>query len=303
MKLSVCSGGYTRFFIHDSSEALRYYASLGYQAIDLSIDNAYEGLLDDPDGSHAKTIKKVAKECNLLLYQAHAPGANEPTNPKLAKDIAKAIEVCGYLDIENLVIHPFMVDDVSQAIPLNVEYFSQFIPLLDKTGVKLCAENLGNFNDVRHYFKTAEMLNALVEIFGKKYMKVCWDTGHGNLTNQDQYENVTKIGDNLGCVHVHDNYYPIFVPGEQYAFDAHNFPLFGNINFDAFIQALIDIGYKGTFNLETDTPNRRGHRDFVYNGEVTLKLKPIPFEIRRKSDEMLFYIGKYMLETYGLWED
>ncbi len=303
MKLSVVSGGYTRFFIPDTCEALKYFANLGYQAIDLSLDGPYEKATKETGFEYTKQIQKTAKECNLLLYQAHAPASTDPNNQDIIKAISRSIEVCGFLGIENLVVHTIPTETKEEAIPVNVAYFSQFIPLLEKTGVNFCIENLGNFNDIHHYFKTADALNELVDNFNHKNFKICWDTGHGNLTNLDQYENVTKIGSRLGCVHVHDNYYPIFVPGEQYAFDGHNFPLFGNINFDAFIQALIDIGYKGTFNLETDTPNRRGHRDFVYKGEVTLKLKPIPFEIREKSDELLFTIGKYMLQRYNLWEE
>lgn len=308
MKLSVLTGGYTHFFIRDIGNLINYYGDLGYQALDLSLDSPYErDLYSNEIGIMvAKRIKTVMKSRGMTFCQAHAPikaYLHQVTDADDA-DLRRCIEICEYLEIPSLVVHLLHVKDATpeEFVKKNIEYYEKFLPDLDRHGVDLCFENIGNFIEKDCYCGNADELLKVIDTMNHKHIHACWDTGHANLYNLDQYPNVKKLGSHLRAVHIHDNHYPISTPDGEFTPDAHNFPLFGNINFDAFIQALIDIDYKGGFSLETDTPNRRGHRDFVYNGEPTLNLKPIPFEIRKMADQMLFEIGKYMLKTYNLWE-
>ena len=308
MKLSVLTGGYTHFFIRDICDLIDYYADMGYGALDLSLDSAYDPeLLSEKDWlMPAKRIKQKMKTRKMFFCQAHAPivsylhNATDDDERKLRQ----CIRVCSYLGIKSLVVHLLHVKDSTPETfrEKNIEYYNRFLPMLDEYDVDICFENYGHFLEKDSYCCSADDLLAVINGMDSTHIHACWDTGHANLRRLDQYENVTKLGDHLRAIHVHDNHYPISEPDGMFSPDAHNFPLFGNINFDSFIQALIDIDYKNAFSIETDTPNRRGHLDFFHNGELTLNLKPIPFKIRRKSDELLFEIGKYMLETYGLWE-
>lgn len=308
MKLSVHTGGYTHFFIRDLCDLIDYYADLGYQALDLSLDSAYDAaIMSDKDWQMpAKRIKTKMRARNMVFCQAHAPIGGY-IHLKTEKDDAamrQSIKVCSYFGIKSLVVHLLHVKDSTQEqfIEENVKFYSRFLPMLDEYDVDFCFENLGHFLEKDLYCSSADQLLNVINAFPSKHIHACWDAGHGNLTRQDQYASVVKLGDHLRAVHIHDNLYPISEPNGIYTPDMHNFPLFGNVNFDAFIHGLVDIGYKNAFSFETDTPNRRGHKDFFYNGELTLNLKPIPFRIRSMADEMLFEIGKYMLETYGLWE-
>ncbi len=308
MRLSVVTGGYTHFFIRDLAELIDYYADLGYGALDLSLDCEYDGdLLSESKWLMiAKRVKQRMKTRDMFFCQAHAPlgGYIDRANENSEKALRQCIKVCSYLGIKSLVVHLMHVRGCTPEsfVEKNVEYYSRFLPMLDEYDVDLCFENLGHALEKDLYCFNADQLLNVINAMDSKHAHACWDTGHANLTRQDQYKEVTKLGGHLRAVHIHDNLYPINEPDGMYTPDAHNFPLFGNINFDAFMQALIDIDYKNAFSIETNTPNRRGHVDFFYKGELTLNLKPIPFRIRRMADEMLFEIGKYMLETYGLWE-
>ena len=309
MKLSVVTGGYTHFFIRDLCDLIDYYADLGYGALDLSLDCAYDSALMSEENwlMPAKRIKQKLKTRNMVFCQAHAPigGYLHTANENTEKALRQCVRVCSYLGIKSLVVHLWHVKGCTpdSFVKDNIEYFNRFLPMLDEYDVDFCFENYGHALEKDAYCFTADQLLKVINGMDSTHIHACWDTGHANLTRLDQYKEVTKLGDHLRAVHIHDSLYPISEPDGLFCPDMHNFPLFGNINFDAFIQALIDIDYKNAFSLETDTPNRRGHIDFFYNGELTLNLKPIPFRIREMADEMLFEIGKYMLETYGLWEE
>jgi len=308
MKLSVHTGGYTHFFIRDLCDLIDYYADLGYTALDLSLDSPYDAaLLSENDWlMPAKRIKAKLKTRNMVFAQAHSPmgGYIENVTEKDEEILRRSIRACGYFGIESLVTHLFHVKDCTPEtfVEKNVGFYGRFLPELKEYGVNFCFENLGGFTEKDMYCGTADELLTVINRMNGDHVGACWDTGHANLQRLDQYENVVKLKGVLGAVHIHDNLYPFKEPDGLFTPDSHNFPLFGNVNFDAFIQALIDIDYKGAFSMETDTPNRRGHNDFFHNGELTLNLKPIPFKIRRMADEMLAEIGKYMLTTYGLWE-
>ncbi|MCQ2436457.1 MAG: sugar phosphate isomerase/epimerase [Clostridia bacterium] len=308
MKLSIMTGGYTHFFIQDLGGVIDYYGRLGYQALDLSLDSAKydQEFYSDNWKKLANRVRARMNVNNMVFGQAHAPivAYLDKATDDDAFRLERCIEICGYLNIPSLVVHLLHVRGCTPEsfVAENVAYYSRFLPLLDKYNVDICFENIGNFLEKDIYCGDADELLRVINTMDHPHIHACWDTGHANLYNLDQYPNLIKLGDHLRAVHIHDNHYPITTPDGEFTPDAHNFPLFGNINFDAFIQGLIDIDYKGTFSIETDTPNRRGHRDFVYNGVTQVNLKPIPFRIRRMADEMLAEIGKYMLETYGLLE-
>lgn len=308
MRISVVTGGYTHFFIQDLCDLIDYYADMGYTALDLSLDSKYDAvLLSENWKMPAKRVKAKMTQCGMIFGQAHAPivAYIDQAGDEFDRQLKQCIILCGYFGIPSLVVHLFHIKGCTREsyVEENVKYFSRFLPLLDEYGVDLCFENLGGYTEKDSYCFDADDLLKVINAFSHPHIHACWDTGHANLTRLNQYENVVKLGDHLRAVHIHDNLYPISEPDGLFTPDGHNFPLFGNVNFDAFIQALIDIDYKGTFSTETDTPNRRGHRDFSLNGEPTLNLKPIPFKIRKMADEMLFEICKYMMQMYGLWEE
>lgn len=307
MKLQIISSGYTRFFMPNIGDIIDYYADLGYQGLDLGLDSSYDSkLFSDNWEMYAKYIKNKMKVRGMEFGQAHAPclSYSYEISQKYTDLLTQSIKLCSYLDIKALVVHLMHVKDCDEKTfyEVNYNYFSQFLPLLDEYNVDLCFENLGTNIEKDMYCATADQLLTMISYFDSEHIHACWDTGHGNLTRQNQYDSIKKLGDHLKAIHVHDNLYPISYPDGLFTPDMHNFPLFGNINFDAVINALLEIHYKGNFSIETDTPNRRGHVDFIQNGSETLNLKPIPFRIRKMADEMLFEIGKYMLETYSLWE-
>ena len=66
--------------------------------------------------------------------------------------------------------------------------------------------------------------------------------------------------------------------------------------------ALIDIGYKGTFNFETNVPVKTVRYSFEYQGEIVRKLEKLPMDLVKQIHTLLYNIGKHMLETYDIYE-
>lgn len=311
MKMSLHTCGYTHHFMLDLCECIDYYADLGYQALDLSIDASVPGMTEyrmvneDNWKPIAMRVKAKMQQRGLVFCQAHSPiVAYAPASEVDDKKLIRCIEICGYFGIKSLVVHMLHVHGCTPEsfVKTNVEYYSKFLPYLDEYNVDICFENYGYWGEADCYCFSADELLKVINTMNHPHIHACWDTGHGNITRQLQYESVVKLGNHLRAVHVQDNLYPIKEPDGKFTPDMHMIPLFGNVNFDGFIQGLIDIGYKGGFSMESDIPNRRGHVDFIRNGSSQLLLKPIPFKLRKMADELQAETGKFMLQMYGLWE-
>ena len=79
---------------------------------------------------------------------------------------------------------------------------------------------------------------------------------------------------------------------------------FCTVNWDAIMQGLKDINYKGTFSFETPATHCMKRRpEFIYNGEVVNTLAVPSFEVWRDATKLLHTIGKSMLEAYGMYEE
>jgi len=97
--------------------------------------------------------------------------------------------------------------------------------------------------------KTGDNINEILELvkkFNSKYLGICLDTGHCNITSSlYHHANVVdclpKIKDYLCHLHVHDNL------GKN---DEHLLPYEGSIDWEGFMNALKCIEYKGTFMFE-----------------------------------------------------
>jgi len=86
----------------------------------------------------------------------------------------------------------------------------------------------------------------LVKKFNSKYLGICLDTGHCNITSSlyhhsNVFECLPEIKDYLCHLHIHDNF------GKD---DEHSLPYEGNINWKEFLNSLKNIGYKGIFMFE-----------------------------------------------------
>ncbi len=308
MKLSATNGPLYHFYPggDDLHATLAHVKNAGFRYVDLSFWSRYE----NPDSRYFHTENQILADeykreldaLGLTAIGSHEPWVRMPLGEEeiLRRDIL-SIDLAGKIGIPTMTVHTLLEDHMSreELMACNAAHFRDLIPYAEKANVRLLVENLswdGKMPDA--HIKNADDLNELLDRIDHPLFGVCWDTGHANLSDLEQYSNLTKLGSRLETLHVHDNY------GGNASGDLHQFPFFGNINWDAVMNALIDINYKGYFNFEVDNPVRRwGGLNFVQNEKEVHALAMMSPALRRKCEKMQYTVGKYMLETYGVFEE
>jgi sugar phosphate isomerase/epimerase len=157
-----------------------------------------------------------------------------------------------------MVVHPFKLQyklgmEAEKAVTL--KFFMDLIPTLKEHGVRVCVENLyesvggriteGTCADPMDAIDYVDVLN---QVAGEEMFGICLDTGHLQLTHRDPAEYIRTVGSRLKIFHLHEN------NGTE---DLHNLPFsFGSepdcgTDWQAFVEALADIGFDGTLSFET----------------------------------------------------
>jgi sugar phosphate isomerase/epimerase len=82
----------------------------------------------------------------------------------------------------------------------------------------------------------------------------------------------------------------------------------GTVNHDEIINALIDVGFKGYFTLECDSSLRRynkftGNRKRFLAKSVDAKLSEPQLFMQRHIEAMMYETSKWMLDSYGIFEE
>ena len=307
MKLSQTNGPILHFYNGDEYSSLLHLKNAGFKYVDISLWSRYTSgsrYFTESNDVLADEYKRILDELELIPVQSHEPFGNSMGNDGGAfyfKKTPLSIDLAGKIGIPSITLHPGL-----EIVPMsreeymekNVEIFKKLIPYAEKYGIRLLIENVGWKVDGIH-LSTADDLNEIIDRLDHPLFGVCWDTGHANLCDLDQYAELKKLGSRLGGLHVHDNYGGKRTPG----CDLHQFPYWGNVNFDGVISALLEIGYTGTFNFEVDNPVRRnGAVPFVKDGVEQKKLEMMSPELRLGMETFLFAIGKQMLEKYDCFE-
>lgn len=252
------------FFIYEDDgsynayrEDLRHYAALGFRNLDAifcSAANPSSPLRTDRWQDWAKAMRQEAEDLGITFVQAHMPYYNfcHPVTGIIedTEEIARRSIVCAQiLGAKWTVSHPatdFAASMTEISRRKNVEYFSRHLEFAEKYGMGICIENMADFPGQgykRSYCAQVEELCELVDTLGNKYSNVgvCWDFGHANLVYGDQVPCLRYLSHRLKVTHVHDN------RGE---FDEHRPPYLGNVNWEAIMPTLKEIGYQGDFSFE-----------------------------------------------------
>lgn len=271
---------------------LKLLADAGYDALDISMFS----MCCDPEcvwqqedyREHAAALRKKCEDYGMYFNQGHSPFSykfNEEGvfENRFMPDTIRSIEVAGLLGVRNLVVHPlhhFVYAGHAQEIfEKNMEFYRSLIPYAEAAGVKISLENMWQRDPIRKYIvddtlaDPAEMnayideLNSFSPVFN-----ACLDIGHVVLVGRDPAEVIRTIGGRLEALHVHDN---------NYLADQHTVIGHGRIDYNAVIQALHDIGYKGEFTYEADA--------FFANFE----LAEFPLAAKFMQDVGRYWISKY----------
>ena len=286
MELSLAYELYLKPHLVDTDTAMKLVSEAGFRYVDMSVGpfcRLGDAPFLQPDWQrHAENTVKTAEKYGITMKQAHCLLFNymdkQAPDYQLLTDInLHLMDVCKELGVEYFVLHPGVaVGAVSTTESLNqsAEWISLFAEKAEKTGVKVCIENIFDTLEGDRLWHTfgvyADELVALADKIGSDKVGFCWDTGHAHIGRVDQRRSIGILGDRLWTTHVHDN-------RGQYSCDLHLPPFYGSIDWQSVMQGLKDVNYKGTFNFE-------------------LEPHTLPFDMMGAEFKTLYHKGERLLE-------
>lgn len=226
----------------------------GFTAMDYSFIDTDAPLFCADDAAFDAALRaqrQQIEEAGITVYQTHGPWRYPPRDflPEERQErfekMARAIHGTALLGAKYIVIHPLMPfgtggdQDAAELLRINVDFFRRLCAVAEKEGVFICLENMP-FSDFP-LSSPWQILDAVKKI-DHPCMRVCLDTGHCVVKNEDLGEAVRLLGREYLCtLHVHDN------NGRS---DQHLLPYHGKADWDGFALSIREIGYQGVLSLE-----------------------------------------------------
>ena len=221
----------------------------GFDGLDLSFYwKAAPALCGDDYREKALEIKNALAKHGLSCTQAHAPfdflyGMKQDDSCFEYLSIKRAIEACGIIGIDHIVVHGVKVPAPACSrmnMEYNYNYYKTFEPLCKKFGVKIAVENL------MASFTYPDLLNDILKQLDSPYFVGLVDVGHAWLRGGIQPAEFIRQMDKgvVKGLHIQDTH------GMELGVDEHLVPYMANIDFAELIKALKEYGYDGEFTME-----------------------------------------------------
>lgn len=208
--------------------------------------------------SFVRRLKQIGLDNGIVCNQSHAPF---PTDiPQVHSYLKRAIECTAEVGAKICVIHP-----ANNASPEeNAQMYLELLPFAKEHSVKLAAENMWNWNADRTHSvfaacATAESFCDHLDAVNDDYFVACLDIGHAEMrgSGSGAVRMIHALGHRLQALHLHDN---------NLLLDSHQLPYTMDIDFDAVLSALKEIGYCGDLTLEVDQFLPTYYPDDVFTG-------------------------------------
>ena len=304
MKIATTTGDFEHYCASDE-ERIRELHRAGFRYIDLSLYSL------TPDSPYLQTgwreyvlgLKELAHGLGMQFVQAHSQGGNplsdDPAHVDfLLRATLRSIEICELLGIKNTVVHNGFAKELSKEewFVRNKAFYEQLFPAMERCGVNVLCENSTRANMKEMYFiNSGRDMREFIEYVDHPLVHGCWDTGHANCEGE-QYDEIMAIGDELYAIHYNDNH------GAK---DEHLAPFLGQLNHDEVMCALTDVGFDGYFTLECSSSLVRYNQ---WTGkrrrfEQSSRLREPQLFMQRHLEAMMHETAKWMLESYGLFEE
>ncbi len=191
----------------------------------------------------ARRLRQVGEDCGIHCNQSHAPF---PVRISAIRDLLKrAIECTAIAGGDICVIHP----DNNKTAEENAEMYLELLPFAKEHGVRMATENMWNWNNEENHAAPAACSHhddflAHIRAVNDPYLVACVDIGHAEMKGLDTSAPVMlrTLGEHVQALHLHDN---------DCWHDSHQRLFTEQIDFDAVVKALKEIGYKGYLTLES----------------------------------------------------
>lgn len=248
-------------------EAMQTIKLAGFDGLDFPI-SVYSRPLDSPlRGENwrqwTREVRHRAEDLQLPILQAHASWEQlipEDMHYEAPYEIyTRTMEACHLLGCKRLIFHPVLylhriaTEQMKYDImDWNVRWFTELLPLAKEFDIEIELENTFDYRRVQlpgdppfTYTSALDML-ILRNRLASDRVQICLDTGHANIYRQDIPGMIRTYGEHLHTLHLNDNY-GLIQPVYE---DLHLFPGYGRIEWQPIFDALREIGYPYTLNIE-----------------------------------------------------
>ncbi len=203
--------------------------------------------------------REILDRAGITVEQTHAPYNRYGAHPdELFEEYYRRLfEASKIMGAKYVVVHADeyrTVDhyDEKEIEDFTYDYLAPHVEYAVKNGMIVAIENVFEdnirrrpaFDGKSRYTSRLHELKNIIARFNDSSVKCCWDFGHANCAfgKVKMLDAMKEMGQLICCTHVHDNYY-----GK----DLHLLPFLGEIDWEAHMAALKEIGYKGKLSFET----------------------------------------------------
>jgi sugar phosphate isomerase/epimerase len=310
MKIATTTADFKDYVARDDvAGAIKLLAKCGFRHLDISLDQAFfdgSAMCSENWREWAEGIRRAGVDYGVDFVQAHASDGCfvlGPERDRRLRMLKREMEICRILGIPGMVVHAVYSQDNSREefMEANVNFYRELLPTAEETGVRIYTENTCRQNCPTYFLFDSTDLNELRQrLDNHPLFGFCWDVGHANCHPVDQYEAIMTMGEGLMAVHVHDS---------NFGCDMHLAPLTGTTSYDAVINGLLDVGFKGYFTLEafsipipfTFCNCHRKH--FTHKSPEFERLMMLPLEFKLRSETLMLDTVRYMLDVYNCLEE
>ncbi len=299
MKLATTTGDFYNY-TQSQAESLNYIRHAGFLYADYNFGGDYRnrtGVYESNYKTYMSEINRTCEAIGIQLVQAHSPMGRpiEKGNEQFIEDTIRCIEACGAWGIPNLVVHSGYTHGLSieQTYAENKKFFTPLLAAAEQYGVNILVENFNKMHvDGVYWIDNATDLLGLIEYIDHPLFHAVWDAGHANLQQMPQDEELQILGSHVRALHIQDNL------GDS---DTHLLPFLGTMNMDAVMNGLKQIGYNGYFTFEVGSIFTPAVKKRPYPADT--RLLNTPLALKRAAENLLYEIGKCVLESYGCFEE
>lgn len=284
MKLAASTEVLVRTFGIDG--AIRIFARAGFDALDWSFFDLWREddiWRQDDWRETAAHIREICAECGISVVQAHAPfptsGDTQEFDDHAKELILRSVEAAALMGATQIIVHPrhqvAHAEHARQLFEENVAMYKALIPYCEKWNIRVCAENMWQYDKRREYIVDSacsrpEEFNALLDAVNSPWIIGCLDLGHCALVGWEPAAFIRAMGNrHLLALHVHD---------VDWKHDNHDMPFNRKQDWEAICRALGEIDYQGDFTFECATFQSR-----------------FPAPLMEDATVMMAKVGRYLI--------
>ena len=237
----------------DFGESLDFLKAVGFEEIDYGF-SARE-LLQDGWKEEFERRLRLCEEKQIRVRYAHLPydypkgedGCAEWQDFLTAS--CRAMELAKEAGADCAAIHPrsgmTKQYDAEKEYEKALLFLRPYRDYAEKIGFELALENMRGPGESKRneIFRFGTETDDIIRAADELGVGICWDTGHGSISGQEQLTSIIKIGKRLKMVHLNDNH------RED---DIHLAPFLGTVDWTQVTDALRTVGYSGAVNLEVN---------------------------------------------------